>query len=491
MLRTLVACFVLVVAVSSPACAQVRLPKIFTNHMVLQQELPIAVWGWASPAEVVRVQVAGRSVETRAGADGRWRVDLPAMKADGKQHTLEVSGKTTVRRSNVVLGEVWLCAGQSNMNREARVREPDPDIRLFWIDGSVTPRRDDLGDQVAGWVPSTPGDVAAAAPTLRRGKPVKRTGFAEVGYVFGRRVHRELGVPVGLIKCAFGGSQVQAWTPDPTLPERVAYGTKAEGGYLGHRSGLLYRSMVHGMVPLTIRGVLWYQGENDGRSKVYDQHLETWITSWRTLWKRPQLPFYMVQIAPTSYAGGRMQYIWEAQTRVMHRVAHTAVAVSNDIYLHGKRPESEVIDAAGRLTMSPSNPHPPNKHIVGERLANIALVDTYGKNARVLYGPMLASHEIRGDALVVKMRYCGEGLKTRHGKAPNWFELSDGTVEKRRLVFRPATAKIVGPDRIEVRSAEIAHPKFVRFAWHCTAIHNLQNSAGLPAVSFRTDTADR
>lgn len=476
-----------------PALAQAKLPRIFTDSMVLQQQQPIAVWGWAKAGEAVTVTLADATRETKADERGRWRVDLPAMSADGRSHELVVRAANEIRLRDVVLGEVWLCAGQSNMNRESQVRDEDHDIRMFWIDASVVPQRDDLGEQVAGWAHATPEAVAAAKPTMRRGKSTKRNGFAEVGYVFGRRLQSELKVPVGLIKCAFGGSQVRAWMPDPELPERVPFGTAAEGKYLGHRPGLMYQSMVHGIVPFSMRGVLWYQGENDGRSKTYADELANWIKTWRGLWGRPEMPFHLVQIAPTTYAGGRMQFIWEAQSKVMQEVPHVGLAVSNDIYLHGNAPAAEVIGEDGRLhaKMRPSNPHPPNKHVVAERLAEIALQETYGKQRGVLYGPMLQSAQIADDKVLVTMQHVGAGLKTRDGADPDWFELSDGTVEKGRLVFHRAKARIVDARRIEVRSAAIASPKFVRFAWNCTAIHNLVNSAGLPAVSFRTDTADK
>ena len=483
----------LLLATAIPSTAQARLPRIFTDSMVLQQQLPITVWGWAAAAEEVTVSFAGTSRSTKADGQGRWRVDLPAMEADGEAHELVVRASNEIRLQDVVLGEVWLCAGQSNMNRESRVEHGDTAIRMFWIDASVVPQPEDLGGEVAGWTHATPSAVAAAKPTLRRGKRVARDGFAEVGYVFGRRLRAELDVPVGLIKCAFGGSQVRAWMPDPTLPERVPFGTAAEGKYLGHRPGLLYQSMVHGLVPFSLRGVLWYQGENDGRSKTYAEDLSAWIASWRELWSRPEMPFYLVQIAPTSYAGGRMQFIWEAQCEVLRSVEHVGLAVSNDIYLHGKRPVDEVVGEDGRLTgeMRPSNPHPPNKHIVAERLVNIVLRDTYGVDRGEVHGPMLKSALVEGDRFLVTMDHVGEGLRTRDGGAPLWFEVSDGSKDQRRLVFHKAKATILSKDTLEVRCATVTTPKFLRFAWDCIAIHNLVNSEGLPAVAFRTDSADR
>ena len=473
------------------AFGDVRLPKVFTDHIVLQQELPIAVWGWADKGEKVSVALAGKTVETKADAAGKWRVDIPAMKADGKAHTLTVKGANTIELKDVLLGEVWLCAGQSNMNRSVEVKDSDTEIRLFWIDGSVTPLKDDLGDNAAGWVHAAPRDVAAAAPPKRgrqAGKP--RRSFAEVGYVFGRKIRAELKVPVGLIKCAFGGSNVKAWTPRADVEKLYPFGKAVEGSYLGHRPGLLYQTMVNGIVPLTMRGVIWYQGENDGRSKVYHTDLAEWIASWRKLWSRGDMPFYMVQIAPTTYAGGRMQYIWEAQAWVMHNVPHTGLAVTNDMQpaKDSKGNDKTKVDkVTGFPLLGGGNPHPSNKQLAAVRLANIALVKTYGRADRVLYGPMYDSHKIEGAKVIVKFKYSGGGLASRDGAALNWFELSDGTKAGRKLAFVKAGAKIVGKDTIEVTAPTVKSPKFVRFAWNCEARHNLMNKETLPAVSFKTD----
>jgi len=490
-IKRLLICLLLVICVcGSAAFGDVRLAKIFTDHMVLQQEMPIAVWGWADKAEQISVTLAGKSVSCKADASGKWRVDIPALKADGKPQTLIVKGSNTIELKNVLLGEVWLCAGQSNMNRSVQVKEDDPNIRLFWIDGSVVPTKEDLGENSAGWVRSTPKDVATAAPPKKgRGAGKPRRSFAEVGYVFGRKIHAELKVPVGLIKCAFGGSQVQAWTPVADIEKTYPFGKPAEGGYLGHRKGLLYQTMINGIVPLSMRGVLWYQGENDGRSKIYHKDLTKWIASWRKLWSRDDMPFYMVQIAPTTYAGGRMQYIWEAQTWAMHNIPHVALAVTNDM--------APIKDHKGVSRIRPDkvtgfplhgggNPHPSNKQLAGMRLANIALVKTYKKPDRVLYGPMYDSHKIEGGKVIVKFKYAGGGLTSRDGKPLNWFELSDGTKEKRKFVFVKAAAKITGADTIEVTAASVKAPKFVRFAWNCEARHNLMNKETLPAVSFKT-----
>ena len=490
---------------SSVVCAQdnLRLARIFTDNMVLQQQMPIFIWGWAEAGTTVEVTLADHSKTTTTDNDGKWMVKLPAMQADGKVYSLTIKADNgqVLTCENILLGEVWLCAGQSNMNRGTDVRKENrQDIRLFWIDGSTTPKQHDLGDQVAGWVPCTAEGLAAAKPAIVRDKKQARTQFAEVGYVFGRKIHDELDVPVGLIKAAFGGSQVEAWTPVPNIEKEYPFDQKVEKGYVGHTPGLLYQSMIHGIVPLSFRGVVWYQGENNGRDRQYHIHMKKWIESWRELWGRPNLPIYFVQIAPTSYAGGNMQQLWEAQNWVMHNVPNTAMAVSNDIYLHGQWPADEVISDEGKLTKSPSNPHPPNKHIVGERAANIALVKTYGKTDRVLFGPMFESHRVDGDKIYVRFKYVGSGLATRDGKAPNWFFVAPELPENRRIydlehrykrlknIAVASDTKIVSDDTVEITVPKsIQNPQVLLFAWDCIAIHNLTNKEGLPAVSFRLE----
>lgn len=488
-MRKPVCLIVLVIAsVAVQAQAAIELPKIFTDNMVLQQNLPIAVWGRAAPGESVTVRLGSNSETTKADAGGKWRVALRPMKADGKTLTLTIRGSDTVTLKNVVLGEVWLCAGQSNMNRGVEVKDSHPGIRLFWIEGSTVPQKDDLS-WTAGWVESTPEAVATSAPIHSgrfKGKP--RKTFTEVGYVFGRKIHEELKVPVGLIKAAFGGSNVGAWTPKPDIEKEHPFGQPVERSYVGHTPGLMYQAMIHGMVPLSIRGVLWYQGENDGRNRNYHHDMKTWIDSWRTLWHRPDMPFYFVQIAPTTYAGGKMQYLWESQVWVIENVPHTGLAVSGDIL-----PEKmvKVDEKTGFPKAGGGNPHPPNKHIVGERLANIALVKTYGRPERVIYGPMYDSHTGDGGKVLVKFKHVGSGLAARNAKPLNWFQVSDGTTQGRHLTYVNALAKIVGKNTIEVASPQVKQPKFVRFAWHCEARANLMNNEGLPAVSFRTDTDSR
>jgi len=485
----------------SGARADVRVARVFGDHMVLQQELPILVWGWAAPGEEVRVALAGQTARAKAGADGAWRAELPAMQADGKPYTMTVKGaKNEITFTDVMLGEVWLASGQSNMGRTAKITQAMPGVRVFWrrLGEPLIPRKDDFGpDDKVGWCPAVPETLRAQIP--EQTAPRKEAGdiYGEVAYVFARQLHEELQVPVGIMNIAWGGSSAAAWTPRRGIEQELPFDQPA-AAKLSHMPGAMYQTLLRSVVPFTVRGVIWYQGEDDGRSPDYERSLTDLIASWRAAWRQPALPFYLAQIAPTTYASG-MLAVWEAQVKVWQRVPHTGLAFSNDIYEGYKGSKADEVrlhtgnaqEAAINWPVSGGgNPHPPNKQLVAGRLAALALVQTYHRPDRPLYGPLYAGHEIVGDKVRVKFKYAYDGLRAFDGQALNWFELSDGTLDGkgRKLVYVKARARIVGPDTVEVTADGVAQPKFVRFSWHALARNNLVNSGNLPAMPFRTDT---
>lgn len=492
--------FVLSLCASSAVHAKVQLAKVFTDQMVIQQEMPIRVWGRADPGEGVAVSFAGQTGKARAGDDGTWRVDLPALKADGKTHTLKVVGSNTIEFNEVVLGEVWIAAGQSNMNREVAVEGDRPGIRLLWIEASVTPVEQGFGDNLVGWTPATKEKIDSVMPARKAINQRASAGTAEVGWVFGQRVHEAKEVPVGIIKTAFGGSQALAWTPIDKFTEKYTYGKVEEGGYLGHRAGLLYNTMLQWLGPMSVRGVVWYQGENDGRNWGYDQDLSKMIAAWRDLFEQPELPFYLAQISQTSYASNMLR-VWECQAKVSADDPHVYLGMSVNLYdaVDGKgaprlHEDTDREKGTGWPLAGSSNPHPPNKHIVANRLADLALVNTYGKDLdKEVHAPRYHSHTAEGNKLIVKFTNVGDGLKTDDGKAPDWFEISDGLQGERKgerfpLIYHQANAKIVGKDTIELTAEGVGQPIHVRLGWHTYARHNTVGSSGLPVVNFRTDT---
>lgn len=496
----------LICLLSLPALAELQLSKSFSSHMVLQRQMPIRVWGWADAGQTVAVTLAGQSASAKANDEGYWRVELPAMEADGKPQTMTVRGGdgSSIELTDILLGEVWIAAGQSNMNREVTIEGDHPEIRLFWIHGDTTPVQRDLGSNALGWVPATSDALQAIVPARNAFAKVYGAGTCEVGWVFGQRVHEQTGVPVGIIKTAFGGSTASAWTPIKNFTDEYTYGTAVEGSYLGHRKGLLYNTMLQGLGPMSVRGVVWYQGEDDGRTWDYDKDLSAMIASWRELFDQPKLPFYLAQIAQTTYASGMLR-VWECQARVAAQDEHVYLGMSVNLFDSLPRDNGAAVrkhdgsdndPGTGWPIAGGSNPHPPDKHIVANRLADLALVHTYGvKLDRQVDAPTYRSHTTEGNKLIVKFDHVGKGLKTDDGEAPNWFEISDGSQGERKgkkfpLIYHQATAKIVDKDTIELTAEGVEKPTQVRLAWHALARQNLTNSDGVPAVNFRSDTQE-
>jgi sialate O-acetylesterase len=459
--------------------AEVNLPKVFTSHMVLQQSQPIVIWGTAKPGEKIAVTFNGETATAEADEHGKWRVRLGPMKADGKAHTLVVQGDNRITLNDVVLGEVWLASGQSNMNRPVSsedIKEANyPNIRLFTSNGTI-PRRNSLNDTV-GWVACTPETIATCGDIV--GTNNRRRPFSEVAYHFGRKLHEQLNVPVGVIHTSMGGSTARDWTPNPKIAEQYPF--DKDHGDVRHKHGIVYQARLHAIIPFPIKGIVWYQGEDDGRNRNYAQDLEDLIGSWRERWNEPALPFYMVQIAQTTYAGG-MLGVWEAQQDVMRRVPNTGLAVSNDIYDKTTNGgfKTRVDDKTGMPIAGGGNPHPTGRPLVARRLADIALTKTYGVGEDVVFGPMYKSHRVEGNKVFVKFQYSGSGLITTDQQSPNWFEISDGDR------YFKADATIIDKDNVVVTSQEVSRPVHVRLGWHTLARFNLINKEGLPAVPFRT-----
>ncbi len=496
-LRSAILGFVLLLAtLAAPTTrADVRLPALFADNMVLQRGMEVRVWGWADPGELVRVIVGERMWVTMTPDDGQWSVVIGPL-ATGEAKEVTVAGKNAIVLRNVRIGEVWLCSGQSNMwwpvsyaaNAEEEVAEADyPDIRMFTVRRKVvdTPQ-DDAGGRWAVCSPLTAGS------------------FSAVGYYFGRALHRDLGVPVGLIHSSCGATAAEVWTSwealasdpdfqsildrwqrDPTpYSERQAHyqheiaawqkaseKAEAEGGtpppkprmVFPRRPAGLYNGMLRPLAPFAVRGVIWYQGEaNVHRAREYEKLFPTMIENWRTIWGRPELPFLYVQLAnyhvmreePTV---SRWAELRDAQRKTL-QVPGTGMAVTIDI---------------GEA----DNIHPANKQEVGRRLSLIALAQVYGEDV-VYSGPLVDSVALKDSKLRVRFDHVGGGLKTSDGQAPVGFAVAgnDG-----RFVW--AQARIEG-DAVVVWSEQVPDPVAVRYAWADNPVANLYNDEGLPASSF-------
>ena len=471
------------------AQADVRLPKILGSHMVLQRDMPAPIWGWADPGEEVTVSVEHSSlycqvataadadgkrgeevtvsvehsslyfqVATVADADGKWSVKLPAMAA-GEPRMITVAGKNTITLDDVLIGEVWVCSGQSNMqwsigasdNPQEEIPAADyPGIRLFTV------------ERVAAEAPADDcnGSWTACSPQTA-------PHFSAVGYFFGRKLHKELDVPVGLVSCNWGGTIAEAWTSHEALTADADFAPILERGATfapgnPNQASNLYDGMLHPIIPLAIRGAIWYQGEsNCARAQQYKKLFPAMITDWRNQWGQGDFPFLFVQLAPFRYGHNPafLAELWEAQLSALS-LPNTGMAVTTDI--------TNLTDI-----------HPKNKQDVGLRLALWALAETHGEDI-VCSGPLYDSMSVEGAKIRLKMKHVGGGLVARDGPLTHFtIAGSDGD-------FQEATAVIDG-DTIVVSAAGVDSPTAVRFGWHQEAEPNLFNAAGLPASPFRTD----
>jgi sialate O-acetylesterase len=469
---------VLLVLVALTVRADVSLPKILGDHMVLQRDRAVPVWGHAAPGEKITVRFATQEKSTDTGADGRWQISLDSLVASATPRDLTVAGSNTLTLHDLLVGEVWLCSGQSNMEMAVGTftagAQPEsasdpalaeeiktaayPTLRLFRVEKK-----------------HQPPDVVSDGWTECRGEALAR--FSAASFFFGRELHQTLGVPVGLIESNWGGSRIEEWISDAAYaPLEKILGTDVPPTF--ERDAKLvsrdYDDMLEPLVPFALRGVLWYQGESqiiayhDGLR--YADKMNTLVTSWRAVWSQPDLPFYSVQLAPFYYskrkdplthADDELPKLWEAQLRA------TAIART------GLVPITDTVDDLANI-------HPGKKSVVGHRLASLALADTYGRKNVAASFPVFDHLEIKGATAVVHFRSAG-GLTTRDGKSPTDFEIAGADGQ-----FVAATATIRG-DTVEVSSPRVAASATVRFGWHETARPNLQNRAGWPAYPFRSD----
>ena len=463
----------LIAAAPQIALAEVKLPQVIASNMVLQRNMPVPIWGTADAGEKVTVTFCGQSKSAAADAKGAWKVTLDKLKTNAKGATMVVKGSNTITLSNILVGEVWVGSGQSNMQwsltRSANPKEEIatakyPKIRLFLVPRrpSATP----LADINAKWAECSPKTVP---------------NFSAALYFFGRHLHKELNVPMGLIATAGGGTRVEPWIPqcgldgEPDLKPQATDARKAASGVKGRRShqspAMLYNGMVRGLVPFAIRGAIWYQGEsNMGEGMKYFVKKRALIDGWRKVWGQTtgapdgsgKFSFYLVQLAPFArYRDGQQPYIWEAQTACL-TLPNVGMCVTTDI--------------TGNL----NDIHPKDKQNVGKRLALWALAKDYGKDI-VYSGPLYKSMAVEGKTIRLSFDSVGGGLVSRDGKPLSWFTIA-GADKK----FVKASAKIDGKT-VVVSCDAVAKPAAVRFGWSKKAVPNLNNKAGLPASPFRTD----
>ena len=503
--------------VGSPkgANVQFRVSTMFTNNMVLQHGMRDAVWGWAKPGDVVHVQFAGRRLRGKAAlGTGKWMVHVGPLAENSKPRTMVISdGGVQLKLKNVLVGEVWLVSGQSNMQYPM----------AGWF------HRTNLAGALAGahhptirfyHVPMLPSMFAGRAHETAPAKwrvctPETTAGVSAVGYLFCDDLHRRLHEPIGMIEADWGGTSIEAWIPargyerSHQLGREKRWLKKAMGREAGLHGGVapanatglvnsphgysyhfkskwlpdahqnpttLFNGMIAPLIPYAIRGAVWYQGENN--VLAFDRHyfakLQALVTGWRTLWDQGNFPFYIVQIAPFNYAAAWCgpnrsdapfePLVWQAEERAAKTLPDCGIVSTMDI---------------GDI----ANIHPADKADVGHRIALLALAKVYGRKVTAFSGPVFKSVECHGSKVTIHFAHTNGGLVSRNGKPLNWFFLAAQAGN-----FYPARAVIRGKSVI-LSARKVPTPARVRFAWSCVAQPNLMNRAGLPALPFQVTLA--
>jgi sialate O-acetylesterase len=495
--------------IASNASAEVKLPALFTDHMVVQRDQPLKIWGWADPSESVVVSIGNSKATAVADAAGKWHLELPPMPANKSPSSLIIQGSNRIEIKDVLVGEVWVCSGQSNMEWSvAASMNPHEEIAaanhplIRHIKVPLVPSMIPLENFQSSWQVCSPNTAA---------------GFTAVGYYMARELSVKLDIPVGLINSSWGGTRVEPWIP-PVGFQRVDALGNIYQSVVGRTPGsapyakrldehiksledwlvkaktykerrevlapnpsfpaelspyasnqdptMLYNGMIHSIVGFPIRGAIWYQGEsNHDEGMLYLEKKKALIQGWRELWGQGDFSFYYVQIAPFRYGDKdptTLAKFWEAQAAVQSAAPKTAMVVINDI--------ATVNDI-----------HPPNKQEVGRRLALLALANDYGMQDVAARSPELVSMELMGKQLKLSFKNTAGGMKTRDGKPPTHFEVigvgSSG--------YRPAVAQIQG-DSLILSCAEVPEPTAMRFAWDMLAEPNLCGMTGLPVGAFRS-----
>lgn len=465
----------------STARADVKLPSIISNGMVLQQQMQTPIWGWADPGEKITVVFEKQEKSATADGSGRWMVTLDPLQANSNGQKLEINGQNKVVLDQVLIGEVWICSGQSNMewsvanslNSKDEIAAADhARIHLFNVPGHTT--SDKPKDQC-------PGEWAVCSPESVR-------GFSAVGYFFGRRLNQELNVPIGLIGSNWGGTRIEPWVsldgfrsvPELTQQASQVETLWSEGGKVGSSTpSAIYNAMIHPLAPYAMRGGIWYQGESNGNEGISYHHKKTaLINGWRKLFN-PNLAFYWVQLADFRTSnekpegGDGWARLREAQ-RTSLSLDNTGMAVIHDIG-------------------NAKDIHPRNKQDVGWRLSQWALNQNYGRADLVPAGPLYKSHKVETNSIRLTFEHVGKGLMVgkKEGLEPTTEDeggkLGRFAVSGDNQVWHWADAVIDG-DNVVVSSKDVPNPVAVRYGYTMNPRGaNLYNREGIPASPFRTD----
>ena len=462
---TLIKIVLLLFVFHSVLKAEIKLPAIFGDHMVLQQQTDAAIWGEATPNKTVKVTTSWdrKNYSTKSDNQGNWKLKVKTPSAGGP-FQITISDGKSLKLENILIGEVWVCSGQSNMymtmsgyynqpilgSNEAIILSANESLRLYTVERnkSLEPLNDFSGE----WLECIPENVAE---------------FSATAYFFGRMVQKVLGVPVGLICTSRGGSRIEPWISENGFKnfDWVNLQDKnQEGEYSWQTPTVLFNAMIKPMVGYAIRGGLWYQGEsNHNEPGRYEKLMPGLIEDWRAEWGIGEFPFYYVQIAPNNYGAQSLNsaFLREAQLKASTAIPNIGMACLMDV---------------GDKTCI----HPADKEAAGERLAFLALAKTYGKNGFEYSGPVLKEMTVEGNVVKLTFDHANNGLTT-FGK-----ELENFKIAGKNRRFYPTKAFITR-NGITLFSPSVEKPVAVRYAFDNFVIGSLYNTEGLPASSFRTD----
>ncbi|HEX7861055.1 MAG TPA: sialate O-acetylesterase [Verrucomicrobiae bacterium] len=487
------------IAAASITRAEVKLPALFSDNMVLQRDKPIAIWGWAEDGEKIAVKIGKDEASTEAKG-GKWLVYLPKQKAGGPLN-LTVRGKNELTRTNVLVGEVWICSGQSNMEWPMRqTHEPAENIqnsknnkiRLFTV--PKLKANEPTEDIKTSW---------------RFCEPSAVSNFSAVAYYFGRDLQKELGVPVGLIHTSWGGSPAEVWMREEVLAENALYkaeildpfadqlkwfnaevekwekekaelekdGKKITRGrpWGTWKPAELYNGMIAPLIPYAIRGAIWYQGEsNAGKAHQYRSLFADMISNWRADFGQGDFPFLLVQLAP-----------WDKnKKRELSEITKEPVESDWAELREAQLLATKVLPNVGMAVITDvgdkDDIHPVKKEPVGARLARAARGIAYGE--KLTYsGPVYRSMTVEGNKAIISFDHVGRGLVAKDGDLKG-FAIAG---KDRKFVWAKA---VIDGDRVVVSSSDVQNPVAVRFGWADFPVVNLFNKEGLPASPFRTDS---
>lgn len=471
--KFVLACF-FSVCLSFSTKSQLDLPALFSDNLVLQQQTEVPIWGWSSEVEAIIIETSWdqQKYTAKVNQDDEWRARIKTPEAGGPFTITIKQGETTELIENILIGEVWLCSGQSNMEmplkgfpgqpieggNESIIRSKNDQIRLITIprDSKVKPKNDFEGS----W---------------EEAKPSSTSNFSATAWYFGNLLYAVLDVPVGLIHVSYGGSSIEAWMSKEMLEdfdEITIPKIQEDIGEPNRTATALFNGMLYPTIGYGIRGAIWYQGEsNRDRPFQYQLLLEDMVSEWREIWDQGEFPFYFAQIAPFNYNGafdkGKMvpekfnsAFLREAQLKASHNIPNSGMAVLMD-------------------SQDPYNIHPAKKRIAGERLAYQALAKTYGVEGFEFQSPEFEALEIKSDTVIVAFQHAPNGI-TSYGKEVKGFEIA-GADKK----FYPAKAAV--RSKSVVLTSEVKEPVAVRYLFHDISEAELFSVGGLPISSFRTD----